>query len=780
MEELRIVEAPSWGLTLGAAGKSLVFTAIFFFLAAAVMALLKRDGELTRLNRFAFFAGTISVAGVFGILVTLLMTRQYQFEYVFNNTQNNLPGQYRFSAAWASQEGSFLLWTLTSAFPALIIARLTGPDRRWFTFIAAIFLAAMLGIVAYESPFKLAQWTAEDLQFVPEGIRVPMLTDGRGLNPVLENYWMAIHPWVIFVGFGSLLSLYSWAIAVAISRDWKSWALRVRPFGIFCSTVLGIGLTMGGLWAYETLGWGGFWAWDPVENVSLVPFLASVAFMHASYVQLRRGVWSGTCLILGALPFFWFAYGTFLTRSGVLADVSVHSFARMNEGAHGLLLGLVIAVALSIVALAIWVFIKRPRQEAPIPTGDRQTGFILGIGLIYAIALVAAIGMSVPFFSGLAGIFDEEGKARIVEEAAYNRIVAYPFIPAMLLMAIVPFLGWTKTQSRRWSDIASVFVSAILITIGIGVYLRSQALFRDLSTFQIVVAHSLILACTLTIIGSAWRLIERATHRSGRWAQFLMHGGIALLLLGLIASRAFEKDMVSAVAADRPTQLIAGPTSVLLKLVKTPTDEEWVKQRSTLQVEMVDLRDSESVLKANVAHYFHVNPMNPEPKLVSRPAIFTSFTRDLYLSFSNPIFAYADPVDLAEGDTKKVEDVTITYVERTRYGEAGQSGTLFGTKVKIEYNGKSYDLEPHLELVSGSIIRHPAKIGEDLIVVLDSLQAESGVATFSIQYPEPFIPVQLFYKPFTLLVWLGAGIMTIGGLLTMFQVRPGRNNNPKP
>lgn len=767
-----IRQAPEWAIQVGVAGRLFVYVAIALLLLSAALALPKRPQQRSA-SRSSFVAGVACILVVFALHVLLLMTRQYEYQYVFNNTRNELSNIYRFSAAWASQEGSFLLWTLTSAFVAMIVARLTADHRPMYTVVCAIALSAMLGIVAYESPFALVEVGKEDMHLLPSGVTVPLVANGRGLNPTLENYWMAIHPWVIFIGFGSLLSLFAWTFSVAISKDWNSWLARVRPLGVFCLTMLGTGLVMGGLWAYETLGWGGFWAWDPVENVSLVPFLGCIAFSHSLYVSLRRGVWQKLTIILGALPLLWFVYGTFLTRSGVLANVSVHSFAKMNDGAHGLLMGLVIATLLSSIFVSIWVSRKRLPEGTRKPSGDRLVGIGFGIATVYGIAMMAAIGMSVPFFSGLMGRFDAEGKARVIEETVYNQVITYPFIPVMLLLAVVPFLGWTKTQRRRVTDIASILVSSVLFTSGVAWYLRSQGLFVEKTNFQLILSLVLLFLCVTAIIANLWRLLERGTHHSGRWAPFLMHSGAAILLLGLITSRTFEKHAQSAVSVTSPARVSAGPAAFLLKLNRTPSDDQWVERENRLDIEMVNLRRDQQVLPAQVSHYFKIDEFGGEPMMVTRPAIFSSPLYDLYLSVNAPVFEVAEPITLKVGETKTMQNIQITYLENTRYGEAGQTGTKFGAKLKVVYDAKTFNVEPHMELTPGAgATQHRARIGDEFFAELISLDAATHDAKISIQFTEPFLPIELFYKPFTLFVWLGAGIMALGGILTMIQVRP--------
>lgn len=764
-------------------GRGLVFTGIGLFLVAAAAALFGRGKGFERISNRATEIGAVTVVLVMGCLIALLLGQQYQYLYVFNNTTRDMPTVYRFSAAWAAQEGSFLLWTMMSAMLASLVLRRVGSLRRWYTAIACLFLAAMLAIVAYESPFRIPG------ELVDANGQIRMPPTGTGLNPVLQNYWMAIHPWVIFIGFGSLLALFSWAAAAAITGDRKDWVLRVRPWAVFSMLFLGVGLTAGGLWAYETLGWGGFWAWDPVENVSLVPFLTCAAFVHVLHLSANRGVGPRWAVVLGLIPFLSFVYGTYLTRSGALVNVSVHSFAKMTEGAHGVLAGIVVATILGTLALSVVAF-KKGEAPPSLAPGARGWGMTAGVVLLYLIAIIAGTGMSRPFFSALGG-----GSAEVVAEGEYNRFTAVPYMLAMLLLAIVPFFGWKRTRPERWGQVANVFLASVLlfgiVALGLvfsGLTMDSPTqqealpLFQQLSRRpQLIVFFLLIFTTIFAITGNAWRLMERLRARSGGWAGFLTHIGVAVMLLGLVVSRAFEKSATAVITPSQPQQLVVGPAGYLAMLNELPGHEEVFTPECTVPIRMESLSNRFDSWTARPVFFYE--PMaallRGELQPVTRPYIKRTFLYDLYLAIGEPSSEFVGEFTMKPGEVKEFEDgqIQVKYVAATREGEPGKPGTKFGAQLLISYEGRQFSVNPQLVLAEGGMQREGAPVGVDFLASLERLDAATQEATLRLDFQEPYVFTQLFFKPLTGLVWLGAGIMTLGGVLAIRQV--GRRA-PKP
>lgn len=749
--------APQWGLTVGLLGKVFIFGAIASFLVAAVAAASKRE----RFTKIETWMGAVFTALAMGALIALLMGRQYEFRYVWQNTSNEMPEIYRFAAAWASQEGSFLLWAVTSACIAAIVAPFTGVNRRWFTIISSLALVFMLGILAYESPFVIHP---ELLEARHDGA-ILMPPDGRGLNPILMNYWMAIHPWVIFIGFGSLLSSFSWAGASIIRRDAVSWLKPARPFALFSMTMLGAGLLMGGLWAYETLGWGGFWAWDPVENVSLVPFLAAVALIHGMYLQSHRGAWARWNLFFGILPFAWFVYGTYLTRSGALVNISVHSFAEMNQGAHGILLAMVCLIWASVVIGAVVAFSSRSLAVPDIkPEGARGVGMKIGVIIMYSIALMASFGMSLPFFAALFAF-----ETKIVEQDRYNQIVAWPFIPAMLLMAIVPFMGWTKRPARSTAVSNALMISVIFAAISV-YWLVTNGMTvvegEKLPFFRLALYYFLMWVTLFAICANGYRIYERVRARTWHIGPYITHAGVSLLLLGLIVSRSFEKTERSVASTTQPATFTLAPGKNYLAQLdpnwaKTFMTNEFAKPDHKLRFTLLHIDDSKQA-SFNPIFYFSERAGN----WIAMPYIMRAPLYDLYF-FVTGIVADYGKLELKPGETKETSGFSVTFVKPTMIGEPGTPGTKFGAELIIRNEGREKTVTPMIVLGEGGRIERPFEnVFEDLNVVLESLDATTKTAGVSLFLPEPFFAAELFYKPLTILVWIGAGMMTLGGFMT--------------
>ena len=302
----------------------------------------------------------------------------------------------------------------------------------------AVYVLSFLGIVAIlvkQSPFRF-------LAEVPP--------DGQGLNPLLQDPWMVIHPPVMFAGFASLSVPFAFAIAALWTKRWDGWVVRAMPWALFTFVCLGTAILMGGYWAYKTLGWGGYWAWDPVENTSLVPWLATAALVHGMFLQKAREKHRKINVILAILAFCCILYGTFLTRSGVLADFSVHSF--VDLGITGWLVGIIVTFLVGGLALLAFRWKEIPvvnevdpatGKEKEEPFLSRSVLFILSVTLFCASGLVILLGTSAPIITRIGG------KASQVATSFYNVTHTPIAIVMALLIAFVPFVSW---RGETWAD----------------------------------------------------------------------------------------------------------------------------------------------------------------------------------------------------------------------------------------------------------------------------------------------------------------------------------------
>ncbi len=272
-----------------------------------------------------------------------------------------MPLRYVFSAFWGGQEGTFLLWALFGGLLAVMLrfkARQYEAPVMFFYLGINLFLMLML---LKASPFIRHDVTP---------------ADGNGLNPLLQDPWMTIHPPIMFFGFASLGICAAYAMAALVKEDWDSWVRRAVPWTTFGVMALGTGLLLGGYWAYSILGWGGFWGWDPVENSSLVPWLVAVALLHNQVIQIKQGIFRRSNVIIAMLPFVLVTYSTFLTRSGVLADFSVHSFTDL--GINQFLVAFMVVFLGGGLALFVWKFKRIPTEKTEAPLFSREYVIFLG------------------------------------------------------------------------------------------------------------------------------------------------------------------------------------------------------------------------------------------------------------------------------------------------------------------------------------------------------------------------------------------------------------------
>lgn len=331
------------------------------------------EASWKRIARTGYYIHSGAVLSIIAVLFFLLFNHYFEFHYVWQHSNTEMPMQYILSCFWEGQEGSFLLWTFWNMVLGHILMRTA---RNWEfttmaivalvqTFLASMLLGVYIGDVHIGSnPFLLLREHPDfrDLPFVQQADYLKNL-DGRGLNPLLQNWWMTIHPPTLFLGFSATLFPFVYALAGIWKNELRSWIKPALPWTFFGISILGTGILMGGAWAYEALSFGGFWAWDPVENASLVPWLTLVAGGHVMLVNQRNGQSLITAIFLIFISFILILYSTFLTRSGILGESSVHAFTDLGMSGQ-LLIYLLFFIWLPSVfvlrdkALTIWIAIS--------------------------------------------------------------------------------------------------------------------------------------------------------------------------------------------------------------------------------------------------------------------------------------------------------------------------------------------------------------------------------------------------------------------------------------
>jgi cytochrome c-type biogenesis protein CcmF len=476
----------------------------------------------------AAFGSTLVAAGV---LLAALLRHDFSFTYVAQTTSEALPTAYTISAFWGGQAGSLLLWLLVlTGFGAAAVVLNRGWVRDlvvWAVpvFAAVAFFFAFL-LVAVASPFAT--------QAAP--------LDGAGMTPSLQSPYMVAHPPLLYLGYVGLTVPFAFALGALLSaRTDERWLVATRRWTLFAWAALGIGQLVGARWAYEEVGWGGYYAWDPVENAALMPWLAATAFLHSVMIQEKRGMLRVWNVLLVILAFSLALFGTFLTRSGVVN--SIHAFTQSSIGPWFLgFIALVVAVSLAAVFWRLPLLRSPTKLESPV---SREAAFLYNNLLLLALCLAVLWGVVYPLLSEAI-----RGEAVVLGRSYYDFFLRIFGLPLLLLMGIGPLIAWRRASFRslltafRWPTAFALVTGTALLVLGAGSSVPGLIAY----TFSAFVAATIVLEFSRgtrarkALGATSWleafgSLISRNRRRYGG---YVVHAAIVLLAIGIAGSSAFD------------------------------------------------------------------------------------------------------------------------------------------------------------------------------------------------------------------------------------------------
>jgi cytochrome c-type biogenesis protein CcmF len=508
---------------------------------AGTLAALEKRRRLADSARNALIACFCSTAVAAIVLALALVRHDFSFVYVASHTSRDLSTLYALSAFWGGQEGSLLLWLLVlSAYGALAVVlnrRLLRDLIVWVVpIIGGISAFFAFILVAISSPF---------------GTQVPAV-DGAGLTPSLQNPYMVAHPPMLYLGYVGLTVPFAFAAAAMISGHTdERWIVATRRWTLAAWMFLGFGQILGAHWAYVEVGWGGYYAWDPVENAALMPWLAATAFLHSVMIQERKGMLRVWNMILVALAFELAIFGDFLTRSGVIN--SIHSFAKSSIGAW--FLAFVVITTLFSIALILWrlpLLRARTKLESPL---SREATFLYNNLLLVALCLTVLWGVIFPI---LTEIF--VGQTRTIGRPYYDFFLRIFGLPLLLLMGIGPLIAWRRSSLRalvktlRWPIGTAVVAGGALIAAGAGSS-RPGLIAYTFSAFVLAtIVVELVRGTRVT--GSLFGLIARNRRRYGG---YIVHAAVVLLAIGIAGSSAYQTEREQKLAIGQ-SMTVAGHT----------------------------------------------------------------------------------------------------------------------------------------------------------------------------------------------------------------------------
>lgn len=680
-------------------------------------------------SKIAYYlmTGLVIIAGI--QLISLFLNNRFEYAYVSGYSSFDLATNYKITSLWAGQEGSFLLWALFGVMLGIWVKFKARDELGWVMFfylIALLFLFALLNI---SSPFRL-----NDV----------MLFDGRGLNPLLQNYWMQIHPPIVFLGYASTFVPFAFAMAALATNKYDSWVKLTFPWAILSVCTLGAGIFLGGYWAYETLGWGGYWGWDPVENASLVPWLGSIAMVHGMILEKIKGSFRRTNLFLAITTFLMVIYGTFLTRSGVLADFSVHSF--VDLGLSGYLI--VFLVGFTIISYGLLIIRRRSLKSAESGKSALSREFTVYLGMLFVIlsAFLVLLGMSSPL---LTRLFGDPSSVDISYYVKTNLPIG---IIIGLLLGLSGVLSWGvssfKELMRKLPVPIILSLLAVLIAIVFGI-----ANFAHLA---------FIFAAAFALFANLILLIKRfVNHGLRNFEADIIHTGVGLMLIGVIVSSAYPSGQKFSLELNKPQDALG------------------FNMTYTGSTDLTEERQAVHVKVASGSNSFEAQPVFvwSNQGLVRNPYIKKYLFYDLYISPEEIKTLSPDSVGqtliMGKGQTETIDGYQVKFVEFDA-GSHMQSGVLsIGAVLDVQApDGQKSQIEPFFKVNGdkGTSLEPAALPGTGKNIYLLKLSADDAVIMLGVTNKDTadefksaeVLIIDASKRPLINFVWLGLAMVVVG------------------
>ncbi len=711
-----------------------------FSLIAYLLAWRGRE-DLVGLARRFFQISTGSAALAMITLLYLILTHDFTVKYVFSYSSTDMPVYYLWSSLWGGQEGTFLLWVFFVGVMGLVMMRTAGPFERGNMVFVNLFILSILLILLKKSPFELMPVWREE---------------GSGLNPLLQNYWMTIHPPIMFLGFAGAVFPFAFAMTALVERNYQTWSEAARRWTLFAWSGLGVALVLGGYWAYETLGWGGFWAWDPVENSSLIPWLFLTAQVHALFIKRQRRGLLRFSLIAVCLSLWSVLYGTFLTRSGVLADFSVHSF--VDLGINQFLIGGLLFFILLGLSLVLWRWRDIDPEKSFATVNSRAYLVTLGVLLLSLGGALVLAGTSSPLITRLA-----ENPSNVGLTYYFNTMTPIA-VAILILVSLFPAFRWNKGLDRPRLVIVGASPAAVVIAILLLTGYTNNLLYLLLFGFA-----------AWAIVSNGWVYLLSLRNPISQ-PGYLSHVGLALALIGAATSAGFA-------------------TSAIVTLKQN----EWVqvddyRLRFTHMQDTpkgfdchVEVDDGRGVFVATLPHEF---PRNSEGAM-KKPFVQNYLNRDLYLSpvsIERPAVPDPGAMTLTKGESGQIGEYAVTFHEfdvSGAHGGESMSDMTAAARLTIVRDGNSEEIAPSLSVSNREITPIVASFdGGRGSVHITGVDPDNGGVM--LQFHGDFVPtgdsmvaatltIDISEKPWIVLFWLGTFLAFAGGGMSMVQRRRRKN-----
>jgi cytochrome c-type biogenesis protein CcmF len=706
----------------------------------------------------------------FCLLMANVVSHSFEYTYVWSYSSRDLPPWYLVASGYAGQEGSFMLWTLWVCLIGVVLLpylKRRGWEPQVMVFYSLILVFLFLLLVV-KNPFSYV-WETFAKDGIPDGFTPP---NGKGLNPLLHNIWITIHPPILFTGFAAMSVPFAFAMGAMIKREYQSWIEIALPWTLYGTAILGFGIMLGGFWAYETLGWGGFWGWDPVENSSLIPWLVAVALVHTMLVQRKTGGLVKTNIILAVTAFILVLYSTFLTRSGVLGDTSVHSFVDPGKFAFILLIGFMITFA--IIGYGFVIYRRKDIGNKQDSFSPESREFTLSIGSFFVLfsAGIVFIGTSWPLIAEIVGL-----PKIAIDPSFYNKMHLPLAILIMLANGFSLLIRW-KAKNLGGVIKKSLFPLALTVVATAASYWMNV---HD------IVYLLLAFAAWFSLFTNADLALRILRNKFSSTGAYISHIGVAMLMIGIVfTARYTQIDHI---------QLVQGVPTPALGYEFTFDGREQIekeyKDREKFKFHITVEKDGS---KNHVAPILYWHDFNKRGAPYKEPGIAWAVAKDVYISPNSiqTIGGAAEitmtkdqTIPLPTDSTTKMTFVTFDMSNMRNGGGAG--GTIRpGAIIITERNGTKHTDTLYSKISMATMEGTP----EPLILSgttqkisflkinpnKESLQQSEAVFSF-VDTSKPVIPlkevigVEVSIKPFINFVWFGVIAMVSGFFVAIIKYR---------
>jgi cytochrome c-type biogenesis protein CcmF len=763
-----------------------------------------------RFARIAFITQLVAVIAVFSIIFYICANHYFEYMYVYKHAAKELEPKFLLACIWEGQEGSFLLWTIWhSILGIFIIARSKSPlingwEAPVMTVIsfAQFFLGMMiLGIYIFDtrigsSPFTLTRNEIEGPIF-SQANYLSFIKDGVGLNVLLRNYWMVIHPPILFLGFASTIIPFAFAYAGIQTKRFGDWVKPALPFALFSACVLGVGIMMGGKWAYESLSFGGYWAWDPVENASLVPWLILIAGLHTMVIYKATGQSLRASYLFAFLSFIFILYSTFLTRTGILSDTSVHAFTLDSETkkvTYSMLLLLLAAFTVPALGLFFKYYKQMPSVNTEERTDSREFWMFIGSIVFFLSGLFISAKTSVPVYNA---IFNTAIAPPEDVEFSYNKVMVLVAFILGLLTAITQYFKYKSTPSKYiLKKIAVPTLLAAIITALMAIFYPITYTKQGAGFLGAV--YIALFAAIYAVVANAAYIWIGLNGKLKTAGGSIAHLGFAVMILGMLISSGNKKTISdnSVTGINIPfgkdekgkgenplenlTMIRDVPTRMLDYMVTYAGDSAGnEKGRLFNRFNFVKKDNSESfTLMPDVyVGKDEIRSSNPGTKRYLTKDIYT------YITYKDPNGGEPDTAkftikELAEGDTAfyskgyLILNRVVKNPNNAKYHFKPTDAALMADITLVGKDSMHYKASPLIQLDEVGINQVDDTVyAQNLYLqfagVTDSKKIKIGIKESDKIID--FVTLKAFLFPYINLVWLGLLVMALGIIMSMIK-----------